>query len=148
MKITRAERARAEQLSAILDRSNHGAGVSREGLDAQEAGLLDTARQLARWPELLGPIDPQLEERVLDSVRARRRRSRAPRPLKWAWAGAGLAILLLVAVALTPLGQTAVAGFLAVFNLGATEVRIESASTPSPLPATAATGNTCLSSTW
>ena len=144
MKIARAERARAEQISAILDRWDHDAEVGREKLDPQDAGLLDTARQLARWPELLGPVDPQLEKRVMESVRARRRRSRAPRSSRWAWAGAGLAVLLLVAVALTPLGQTAVAGFLAVFNLGATEVRIESASTPSPLPATAATGGAAI----
>jgi hypothetical protein len=42
------------------------------------------------------------------------------------------------------MGQTAVASLLAVFNLGATEIRIESASTPSPLPATAMTGGSAI----
>jgi hypothetical protein len=144
MKTTRAERARVEQLSAIMDRWNHDPEAGQEGLDPDEAGLLDTARQLARWPELLGPVDPQFEERVLSTVRAGRRQTRVGRPLRLAWAAAGLVVILLAAVALTPLGQTAVAGLLAVFDLGTTEVRIESARTPSPLPATAATGATAI----
>jgi hypothetical protein len=143
MKTTRAERARAEQISAIVDRWNCAPEASPERLDPQDAGLLDTARQLARWPELLGPVDQQLEERVLSAVRAGRR-TRAGRPLRLAWAGAALAVILIVAVASTPLGQTAVAGLRAVFNLGTTEVSIESARTPSPLPATAATGGTAM----
>lgn len=144
MKTTRAERARAEQLSAIVDRWNYDPGAGGQGLDPQDASLLDTARQLARWPELLGPVDPQFEEQVLNAVRAGPRRSRRGRPLRLAWAAAGLAVILLVAVALTPLGHTAVAGLLAVFNLGATEVRVESASTPSPRPATDVTGGTAI----
>jgi hypothetical protein len=139
MKTTRAERVRAEQISTIVDRWNHDPETAPEGLDPQDAGLLDTARQLARWPELLGPVDPQLEERVMSAVRAGQPRPRMGRPLRLAWAAAALATVLLVVLALTPVGQTAVAGLLAVFNLGTTEVRIESSSTPSPLPATAVT---------
>lgn len=144
MKTARAERARAEQLAAILDRGQDDPKAGRERLDPQDAGLLDTARQLARWPELLGPVDPQLEERVLSAVRAGRRRRRASRPPRLAWAAGGLAAILLVAVTLTPLGQTAVAGLLAVFKLGTTEVRVESVRTPSPQPATAVTGGAAI----
>jgi hypothetical protein len=45
---------------------------------------------------------------------------------------------------LTPLGQTAVAGFLAVFNLGRTQVHIAPVSTPSAQPATAVAGATAV----
>jgi hypothetical protein len=61
-----------------------------------------------------------------------------------AWAAAGLVAVLLAVMLLTPLGQTAVAGFLAVFDLGRTEVRIESAYTPTVLAATAVPGATAI----
>jgi hypothetical protein len=137
MNTTRAERVRAEQVSAILDQRDRDPQVEREKLDPQDAGLLDTARQLARLPDLLGPVEPRFQEQVLRAAKAQRPRPEKSRPFRLAWVAAGLAVILLVAVALTPLGQTAVASFLAVFNLGSTEVRIESAGTPSPLPATA-----------
>jgi hypothetical protein len=114
------------------------------GLDPDDAGLLDTARRLSRWPDLLGPIDPHLEARVMSIVQAGQPRPRVSRRPRWAWAAAGLALILLATVTLTPLGQTAVAGLLAVFNLGATEVRVESARTPSPLPAVATTAETAI----
>lgn len=143
IKTARAEQARAQQVSAIVDRWNRDPDAELERLDPQDTGLLEMARQLARLPDLLGPVEPQLEERVLRTIR-RERRARARRPFQLAWAAAGLAAILLVVVALTPLGQTAVASFLAVFNLGTTEVRIESVSTPSLLPATAVTAETAI----
>lgn len=144
MKTTRAERARAEQISAIVDGWDRDPNAELVTLDPQDAGLLETARQLGGLPELLGPLEPQFEERVLRAARAGQRRPKMGRPLRLAWVAAGLAVILLVAVVLTPLGQTAVAGLLAVFNLGVTEVRVESASTPSPLPATAMTGGSAI----
>lgn len=144
MKTTRAERARAEQVSAIIDRwlSDPSAGLGQ--LDAIESGLAEPARQLAELPALLGPVEPELEARVLRTIGAARPPRAVSRRLRLGWVAAGLVTALLVAVLLTPLGQTAVASLLAVFNLGSTQVRIESASTPSPLPATAVIGEAAI----
>ena len=77
-------------------------------------------------------MDPALEQRVHAPAS---RQAPQPRPaprLRLGWAVAGLAAVLLVAALLTPLGQTAVASFMAVFNLGRTEVRITPVDAPSP----------------
>jgi hypothetical protein len=58
------------------------------------------------------------------------------------WAVAGLMAILLVGMLITPMGQTAVAGFMAVFNLGRTEVRITPVDTPTaPLSTVVAQGS-------
>jgi hypothetical protein len=140
---------RAEQLSAAIDQllaGGVGAGVA--GIDAAgspapgpelaEAGLLDTARQLARLPVLLGPVDPALERRIMHRVRTagalpyRRTHwldGRLTR-CRLGWAVAGLVTVLLLALLVTPLGGAAVASFRAVFDLGRTDVAITEATTP------------------
>jgi hypothetical protein len=100
--------------------------------------VLDTARQLARLPSLLGPVDPLLEKRLMRRVRMG---ASQPRGLPWlrpGWAIAGLATVLLAVMLLTPAGQTAMASFMAVFSLGRTEVRITPVDTPAALSAAAA----------
>lgn len=113
-------------------------GPSRPEVGPADAGLLDTARRLARLPALLGPVDPTLEQRVMRRVRAASRpepqpTSRAGRRLprfRFGWAVAGLVTLLLLALLVSPLGSAAVASFRAVFNLGRTDVAITQATTP------------------
>ncbi len=138
MKTIRDERRRVERISALVDQLIDDPDARPGGLALDDAGLLDTARRLARLPALLGPVDPALEQRVMRLVaeapesrprRARGRKSR--RRLNLGWAVAGLAAVLLLAALLTPVGQTALAGFLAVFDLGQTQVRITPVDTPS-----------------
>jgi len=154
----RDEQRRAEALSAAVDRllargpgeGAAGGGPGRglaSGVDPADAGLLDTARELARLPALLGPVDPALEERVMRQVRAAEPLPGPPVPrpagqtsfgtaarrrprIRLGWAVAGLVTLLLVALLVTPLGGAAVASFRAVFNLGRTDVAITQATTP------------------
>lgn len=97
--------------------------------------LLDTAQRLARLPSLLGTVDPELELRVMRHVRAADTTPRRRRRLNPVWALAAVAVLLVVAL-VTPAGQTAVASFMGVFNLGRTEVRITPANAPAPADAT------------
>jgi hypothetical protein len=111
-------------------------GAEVEARDAADAGVLDTARRLARLPALLGPVDPALEQQILRRARAQSA-PRRPR-VRVGWAAAAVAVLLLAAALLTPLGQTALAQFMAVFRLGRTEVRITPADT-TLTPATAST---------
>lgn len=134
MRTTRTERMRAEQVSAAVDHLLRDPALELEPFEGSDA-----ARRLARLPALLGPVDPALEQRVMARVRAGTGRTR-PRPVRrLGWAAAGLAAVLLVGLLLTPLGQTAVASFLAVFNLGRTEVRITPVDTPADVVAVAAT---------
>ena len=129
----RIEQQRAEQLSAAIDQVLGGLEARPDQVEAGDAGLVDTARYLAGLVQALGPADPALEQRI---ARARQRQAagepaRRPR-LRPAWAMAAAAVLLAVAL-LTPLGRTALAGFMAVFSLGRTEVAI----TPAHLTLTA-----------
>ena len=140
MKTTRDERIRAEQVSAAVDQLVRDPDADLELSDPGAAEALAAARQMARLPVLLGPADPAFEQRVMHQVR---RASRSPRRAPWlrlGWAVAGLAAVLLAVILLTPLGQTAVASLMAVFDLGRTNVRIAPEYTPSTLPTTAVDG--------
>jgi hypothetical protein len=124
MRMTKEERLQAEQVSAAIDQLIRDPEAQPLQVEPADAALMDTARRLARLPALLGPIDPALEQRVMRQVETG---ARAPRSRPWlrpGWAMAALAVALLVALWFTPVGQTAVASFMAVFNLGRTEVRI------------------------
>jgi hypothetical protein len=138
MRTSKTERTRAEQVSAAIDQLMREPGSRPQPVDEGDVGLLDTAQQLARLPALLGPVDPMLEQQVMrririgESVPGRRAYARP------GWAAAGLVAALLVVMLVTPLGRTAVASFLAVFNLGRTEVRITPVDTPLALSTTAA----------
>jgi len=131
----RIEQGRAEQVSAAVDQVLGGVEVQPGQVEPGDAGLLTTARYLAGVVQGLGPVGPGLEERV---ARACQRQEAAERARRWsrlrpAWAMAALAVVLLAAALLTPLGQTALASFMAVFSLGRTEVHI----TPADLTLTA-----------
>ena len=147
MRTTRVERTCAEQISAAVDQliGDPDAPLGRPGPD--DAGLLLAARQLARLPALLGPVDPALEQRVMGQIQARNQRMPWSRRFRPGWAVAGAVVALLVAMLLTPLGQTAVAGFMAVFSLGRTEVRITPAGASSAPLATAAAQSTAVQQT-
>jgi len=131
----RSERVRAERVAAAVDRVLGGLEVEPGQVEAGDAGLVDTARYLVGVVQGLGPVGLGLEERV---ACARQRRGvaeparRLPR-LRPAWAMAALGAVVLAVALLTPLGQTALASFMAVFNLGRTEVHI----TPADLTSTA-----------
>jgi hypothetical protein len=144
MKMSKSERIHAEQVSAAVDQLLADPEARPEQIDPADAGVLAIARQLARLPELLGPVDPAFEQQVRRQLQAVGGSSRRAHRPGWGWAAAGLVVVLLVVMGLTPLGQTAVAGFMAVFNLGRTEVRIEPAFTPSALPATVTAGGTAV----
>ena len=118
------ERLQAEQVSAAVDQLvlDPESAVALPHSDAAEA--LAAARQVARLPALLGPVDPTFEERVMGQVR---RASMPPKRAPWLrlrWAVGGLAVAILALLLLTPLGQTAVAGLMAVFDLGRTDLRV------------------------
>lgn len=136
MRTTKTERVRAEQVSAAIDQLVRDPDAQPEQLDPGDAGVVDTARQLVLLSSTLGAVDPILEQQVMRQVRAGAGKARRTRLLRPGWAAAGLAAVLLVVMLLTPLGQTAVASFMAVFKLGHTEVRITPVDTPSALPAT------------
>ena len=144
MRVTKGERVYAERVTAAVDELLADPAAQPEQIDPVDARVLATARQLTRLPELLGPVDPAFEQRVSRQLQLGGRPSKKAQRRRWGWAAAGLAIVLLVVTGLTPLGQTAVAGFMAVFNLGRTEVRIEPALTPSALPATVTAGVTAV----
>ena len=139
MRVAKTERLKAERLSAAINEMLRDPGTQRERFEPPDADLLDTARQLAQLPALLGPMDPALEQRIMRSVRTGHlSRRRLPLP-RMAWAAGVLAVTLLAIMLLTPLGHTAVASFMAVFNLGSTEVRITPVDTPSTLATAFAT---------
>jgi hypothetical protein len=130
---------RAEQVSAAVDRLIQNPDAQIRQFEADDAGMLATAHRLARLPALMEPLDPALERQILRRVRTGAGQRRMPR-LRLGWAIAGLATILLV-VLFTPMGQTAVASFMAVFNLGRTEVCITPVDTPTePLATVAAQG--------
>ena len=140
MRTDRAERLRAEQVSAAVDRlvRDPGSDVALPHSEAAEA--LAAARQMARLPALLGPVDPAFEERVMRHVR---RAGRSPRRIPWlrlGWAVGGLALVLLAVLLLTPLGDTAVAGLMAVFDLGRTDLRVAPEEVSPAVPETAVDG--------
>jgi hypothetical protein len=140
MKTTKDERTRAEQVSVAVDQLVRDPNADLELSDPGAAEALAAARQMARLPTLLGPADPAFEQRVMHEVR---RASRYPGRAPWlrlGWAVAGLVAVLLAVMLLTPLGQTAVAGLMAVFDLGRTDVRVAPEYTPSALPTTAVDG--------
>lgn len=134
--MTKAERAQAERISAAVDGWLRDPGNVPADLGPEERTLLDTAQRLARLPALLGPVDSALEQRVMHRVRDAQGKPRRRGRFNPAWAVAVAALLLLVAL-VTPAGQTAVAGFMAVFNLGRTEVRITPADAPTSVDVTA-----------
>jgi hypothetical protein len=140
MRTDRAERLRAEQVSAAVDRlvCDPEADVALPHSEAAEA--LAAARQMARLPALLGPVDPAFEERVMRQVR---RAGPSPRRTPWlrlGWAVGGLALVLLAVLLLTPLGDTAVAGLMAVFDLGSTDLRVAPEQLSPAVPDTAVEG--------
>ena len=126
MKARSREQYRADQVSDLVDRLTRDPDARIGQLDAGDDVLLNTAQQLARLPALLGPVDPALEQRVmrLSQSRASSRRTKSLRFLRPGWVIAGVAAAVLLVALLTPFGQTAVASFMAVFNLGSTQVRI------------------------
>ena len=65
MRASKSERIRAEQVSATVDQLLDDPEARLEQIDPADAGMLATARQLARLPELLGPVDPTFEQRVM-----------------------------------------------------------------------------------
>jgi len=138
MRTSSTERFQAEQVSAAIDGLIRDPGGQPVHTDPGDACLLDTAQQLARLPSLLGSVDPLLEQRVMRRVRGAAVQARQRPSFRLGWAAAGLAAILLVVTFLTPQGQTALASFMAVFDLGRTEVRITPVNTPSTMRATAA----------
>ena len=141
MRASKAERARAERVSAAVDQLLRDPEAVPGELDPDESGVMATAQRLARLPALLGPVEPALEQQVMRQVRLPATLARRVPRLGLAWAAAGLVMVLLV-VLLTPLGQTAVAGFMAVFNLGRTEVSIAPVYAPPGQLATAVANST------
>lgn len=123
------ERVRAERVSMAVDQLVRDPGASPGPVDAEDSGLVDTARRLACLPSLLGPVDPALERSVMCQVQGARQVRRRPRS-RLVWAATGLALALFLALLFTPAGQTAVASFLGVFTLGRTEVQVAQVGTP------------------
>jgi hypothetical protein len=130
MRASKTERVRAERVSAAVDQLLRDPERVPGGLDLAEAGVMVTAQRLARLPALLGPVEPALEQQIMRQVRQPYRPARRVPRFGLGWATAGILTILLV-VLLTPLGQTAVASFMAVFNLGRTEISIAPVDTPS-----------------
>jgi hypothetical protein len=124
MKASKEERMQAEQISIAVDRLVSEPDAQIESIDVGDAGVLQTVQQLAQLPDLLGPVDPALERHVLQQAYHKATPSRRQPWLKLGWAVAGLATALLALLLLSPMGETAVASFLSVFNLGRTEVRL------------------------
>ncbi len=137
MRTTRSERMRADQISAAVAQLVFDPKAQLADCDEADTTVVETARQLARLPSLLGPVDPALEQKVMQAIQAESGRKQRPNRFRPGWAVAGFVAVLLAVMLFTPLGQTAVASFMAVFSLGRTEVRITPVDTPSALPATA-----------
>jgi hypothetical protein len=125
------ERKRAEQFTRVVERLIRDPAMEQEQLETEDLELLATARRVATLSRDMGPVDPSLQLRVMNPVRARGRSSPLCRQLRWGWAAASLAAVMLLVTALTPVGQTALASVLAVFDLGRTKVRITPVETPS-----------------
>lgn len=140
MRATRDERIQAEQVSAAVDQLLHDPHADLVLSDPGTAEALAAARQMARLSVLLGPVDPAFEQRVMHEVRQTGGAPGRTLRRRLGWAVAALVVLLLAVMLLTPLGETAVAGLMAVFDLGRTDVRIAPEYTPATLPATAVDG--------
>jgi hypothetical protein len=136
MKRSELEQIRAERVATVVDQLVRDPGASPGPVGPEDSGLVDTAQRLARLPSLLGPVDPALERRVMCQVQGARR-SRQRSHSRLVWAAAGLAAALLLVLLITPAGQTAVASFLGVFNLGHTEVQVTQVGTPTVTAQTA-----------
>ena len=140
MKVSREERTRAERVSAAVDQLLRDPDAVVDSRDPGAAEALAAARQMARLPVLQSPADPAFEQWVMRRVR---HADISPRRAPWTragWAAVGLALVLLAAMLLTPMGQTAVAGLMAVFDLGRTSVQIAPEYTPATLPTAAVDG--------
>lgn len=126
MRTIPGERVRAKEIAEAVDRLIAEPGMDLSPLGAEDAGVLAVARELAGLPSLLGPVSPELEQRVMSRIRSAGGSAwRAPHfRLRWAATGLVLALALALILWATPFGQTAVASFMAVFHLGRTEVRI------------------------
>jgi hypothetical protein len=146
---TKSERTRAEEISAAVDEliRNPDAPPGQFPAGPEDIGLLTTARQLTRLSSLLGPVDPLLEQQIMRQVQTEGRAPRHGPRLRLGWAVAGLVAVLLVVTLFTPMGQTAVASFMAVFKLGRTEVRITPVDTPALLQATVVAQSTAVQQT-
>jgi hypothetical protein len=142
--MTTEERRRAADLSAAIDQMMLAPDAQPVQASNADADLLDTAQRLAHLPALLGPVDPALEGRVMGIVRSGLEPRRPKRRYRLGWAVAGLAIILLLATWLTPIGQTSLASFLSVFNLGRTQVRITPVNTPAAPLATGVAQSTAV----
>lgn len=129
MRNQQAERQRARKVSHAIDQLLQDPQSVPEDLLADDSDLLLTVQRLAQVPSLLGPVDEQWAQRVLNRVQLAQ-----PRPQRLVpqvrWAIAGVLAVVLALVFLSPTGQTAVAEFLAVFNLGRTEILVAPASSP------------------
>ena len=78
-KENKSERVRAEQVSAAVDQLIRDPGARPDLSDPEDVTMLATARQLARLPSLLGPVDPSevmaygtpemVEEKCLEALR-------------------------------------------------------------------------------
>jgi len=138
------EQGRAERVSAAIDRVLGGLDAQPGQVEADDTGLLVTARYLTELVQGLGPVDPVMEQRIARS-RQRQGEIRPTRllpPLRPVWVMGALAVLVLAVGLLTPLGRTALASFMAVFSLGRTEVHITLADPTST--ATAVAGSTAV----
>jgi hypothetical protein len=144
MRTRKAEQVCAERVSEAVNQLIHDPDAQLEQVEPADMELVATARQLARLPSQLGPVDPALERHVMRRVQAGTGRTRRMPRFKAGWAVAGAMAVLLLAMLFTPLGQTAVASFITVFNLGRTEVRITPADTPSIPQATVAAHDTAI----
>ena len=140
MKVTGEERVQAEQVSAAVDQLLRDPDAAVDSPDAGVAEALAAARQMARLPVLQGPVDPAFQQSVMRRVRYADISSRRAPWARVRWAAVGLAVVLLAVMLLTPMGQTAVAGLMAVFDLGRTNVQIAPEYTPATLPTTAVEG--------
>jgi hypothetical protein len=138
MRTTKTERLRAEQVSVAIDQLIRDPNARLEQVIPDDPGVLDTARQLAGMASLLGAVDLELERQVLHQVREKARQTGRHDYFRPGWAAVGLAAALLLVMLLTPLGHTVVASFMAVFDLGHTEVRITPVDGPTVLPSSAA----------
>ena len=138
MKTNELERMRAEQVSAAVDRLIRDSEAEPGSVDPEDAGLVLTAQRLAQLPSLLGPVDPALERTVMHRVQGQGAKARRERPgFRLVWAAGGVAAALLLVLLITPAGQTAVASFLGVFQLGRTEVQVTQVGTPTATAQTA-----------
>lgn len=118
------EQVRAAELSAAIDGLLNNSSVELEDTSKMETGLVDMARQLSRLPAMLGPVSHDLEQRVLGMVENTVDRPQPKQFYKGVMAVAAVAATLFLVMAFSPMGHTAMASFMAVFNLGRTEVRI------------------------